>query len=242
MTCSCEFSWKITFKFKHLEHFKGYYIHTLTSTCLFVVFLDNWEINKISSNWLFFTLNIFSRLKVLTFLHLIWSLIGFHQPLSRTFLITLKKQFNLSQEMLCLCFYVYVSSFQDQKMATLPPAISNAGGSKKPFSYCPGGIDFSELKSPKIARRIAKHQAGINEPSSTLPPQQKVSLMKMKMLLMMIMNLLDTNSRSCNSTHCASSYKCESWILLQQHQNTSQQAGDRKTEKYQWSSVFRCGY
>merc|ERR1719270_3151516 len=59
-------------------------------------------------------------------------------------------------------------------MATLPPAISsNAGGSKKPFSYCPGGIDFSELKSPKIARRIAKHQAGINEPSSTLPPQQK---------------------------------------------------------------------
>ena len=108
-------------------------------------------------------------------------------------------------------------------MATLPPAISNAGGSKKPFSYCPGGIDFSELKSPKIARRIAKHQAGINEPSSTLPPQQKVSLMKMKMLLMMIMNLLDTNSSSFNSTHWASSsYKCESWILLQQHQNTSQ--------------------
>ena len=98
MTCSCEFSWKITFKFKHLEHFKGYYIHTLTSTCLFVVFLDNWEINKISSNWLFFTLNIFSRLKVLTFLHLIWSLIGFHKPLSRTFLITLKKQFNFSQD------------------------------------------------------------------------------------------------------------------------------------------------
>ena len=62
-------------------------------------------------------------------------------------------------------------------MSSLPPAIMNSGGgTKKPFSYCPGGIDFSELKSPKIARRIAKHQAGINEPSSTLPPPQKVSM------------------------------------------------------------------
>ena len=65
-------------------------------------------------------------------------------------------------------------------MAALPPALSAAGrdpGSKKPFSYCPGGIDFSELKSPKIARRIAKHQAGASthEPSSTLPPPAKVS-------------------------------------------------------------------
>ena len=65
-------------------------------------------------------------------------------------------------------------------MAALPPALSTAGrdpGSKKPFSYCPGGIDFSELKSPKIARRIAKHQAGASthEPSSTLPPPAKVS-------------------------------------------------------------------
>lgn len=63
-------------------------------------------------------------------------------------------------------------------MATLPPAISNSGaGGKKPFSYCPGGIDFSELKSPKIARRIAKHQAGINEPPSSPStlPNQKVS-------------------------------------------------------------------
>ena len=41
---------------------------------------------------------------------------------------------------------------------------------RKPFTYCPGGIDFSQLKSPKMAKRIAKHQAQMNkeeeEPSS----------------------------------------------------------------------------
>ena len=36
--------------------------------------------------------------------------------------------------------------------------MSNQNG-KKPFSYCPGGIDFSQLKSPKMAKRIARHQA-----------------------------------------------------------------------------------
>ena len=54
-------------------------------------------------------------------------------------------------------------------MATLPPSISGSGGTKKPFSYIPGGIDFSELKSPKMARRIAKHQAGISEPVQVSP-------------------------------------------------------------------------
>ena len=36
---------------------------------------------------------------------------------------------------------------------------------KKPFSYCPGGINFSELKtkSPSMARRLEKHQ----EPDGT---------------------------------------------------------------------------
>ena len=71
-------------------------------------------------------------------------------------------------------------------MSSLPPAIMNSGGgTKKPFSYCPGGIDFSELKSPKIARRIAKHQAGMNEPSSTLPTPQKVNLVIVMMIVLM---------------------------------------------------------
>ena len=71
-------------------------------------------------------------------------------------------------------------------MSSLPPAIMNSGsGTKKPFSYCPGGIDFSELKSPKIARRIAKHQAGMNEPSSTLPTPQKVNFVSVMMIVLM---------------------------------------------------------
>ena len=80
----------------------------------------------------------------------------------------------------CVCLLVVVVNtlLLTQSMTTLPPAIatSGGGGSKKPFSYCPGGIDFSELKSPKIARRIAKHQAGITEPPSpvrnTTSPRQ----------------------------------------------------------------------
>ena len=40
---------------------------------------------------------------------------------------------------------------------------------KKPFSYCPGGINFSELKtkSPSMARRIEKHQEHMSTPSPT---------------------------------------------------------------------------
>ena len=38
-------------------------------------------------------------------------------------------------------------------------AAKNGGsGSDKPFTYCPGGVDFSELKSPKMSRRIARNQ------------------------------------------------------------------------------------
>ena len=38
-------------------------------------------------------------------------------------------------------------------MSSLPSAIMNSGGgTKKPFSYCPGGIDFSELKNPKTPK------------------------------------------------------------------------------------------
>ena len=39
---------------------------------------------------------------------------------------------------------------------------------KKPFSYCPGGINFSELKtkSPSMARRLEKHQEHMSSPPS----------------------------------------------------------------------------
>ena len=42
---------------------------------------------------------------------------------------------------------------------------------KKPFSYCPGGINFSELKtkSPSMARRLEKHQEQMSNPAP--PPQ-----------------------------------------------------------------------
>ena len=32
---------------------------------------------------------------------------------------------------------------------------------KKPFTYLPGGLDFSEIKSPRMAKRLAKHQQHI---------------------------------------------------------------------------------
>ena len=41
----------------------------------------------------------------------------------------------------------------------VPSVLSKAMGmEKKPFTYLPGGIDFSELKSPKMQKRINKQQ------------------------------------------------------------------------------------
>ena len=37
---------------------------------------------------------------------------------------------------------------------------TSMGMEKKPFTYLPGGIDFSELKSPKMQKRIHKHLQG----------------------------------------------------------------------------------
>jgi len=54
-------------------------------------------------------------------------------------------------------------------MAGMPEAIATSGGTRKPFSYCPGGIDFSELKSPKMAKRIAKHQRGMTPSAPSAP-------------------------------------------------------------------------
>jgi hypothetical protein len=32
----------------------------------------------------------------------------------------------------------------------------------KPFTYLPGGLDFSEIRSPKMAKRLAKHNSHTN--------------------------------------------------------------------------------
>ena len=45
-----------------------------------------------------------------------------------------------------------------QKIFNMAGVVSGQNG-KKPFTYCPGGINFNELKSPKMAKRIARHQA-----------------------------------------------------------------------------------
>lgn len=43
----------------------------------------------------------------------------------------------------------------------VPSALATSmGREKKPFTYLPGGIDFSELKSPKMQKRINKHLQG----------------------------------------------------------------------------------
>ena len=60
-------------------------------------------------------------------------------------------------------------------MAGVPAAIATSGGTRKPFSYCPGGIDFSELKSPKMAKRIAKHQSGMTAAPPSAPSPTMVS-------------------------------------------------------------------
>ena len=75
-------------------------------------------------------------------------------------------------------------------MSTVPGAVPtclvtamNKPGNDKPFTYCPGGVDFSELKSPRMAKRVgngtnAKHftsfdpmSGGVNTSNylSTLP-------------------------------------------------------------------------
>ena len=47
-----------------------------------------------------------------------------------------------------------------------PGALANSmGREKKPFTYLPGGIDFSELKSPKMQKRINKHLEGSGHPA-----------------------------------------------------------------------------
>ena len=49
----------------------------------------------------------------------------------------------------------------------VPSVLSKAMGmEKKPFTYLPGGIDFSELKSPKMQKRINKHMQGGNGQTS----------------------------------------------------------------------------
>jgi hypothetical protein len=46
---------------------------------------------------------------------------------------------------------------------TLPDklVVASAKSDKKPFTYLPGGMNLSEIKSPRMARRLAKHQANI---------------------------------------------------------------------------------
>ena len=65
-------------------------------------------------------------------------------------------------------------------MATVPGAVPtclvsamNKPGTDKPFTYCPGGVDFSELKNPKNAKRIgngtnAKHYTSFDPMSGSV--------------------------------------------------------------------------
>ena len=79
-----------------------------------------------------------------------------------------------------LSFPLHKDSLQFSMSAAMPggavptalvSTMMSKPGSNKPFTYCPGGVDFSELKSPKMSRRIAKNQNG-----ETTEPR-KVSLL-----------------------------------------------------------------
>lgn len=80
-------------------------------------------------------------------------------------------------------------------MASAPGIM--AGGTKKPFSYCPGGIDFSQLKSPRMARRIAKHQAQMEEPSSNGGNQQQAQPQPLTMLQVEIKRFFLNDAELC---------------------------------------------
>eukprot|EP00095_Tigriopus_kingsejongensis_P003955 snap_masked-scaffold79_size400133-processed-gene-1.8 protein:Tk03955 transcript:snap_masked-scaffold79_size400133-processed-gene-1.8-mRNA-1 annotation:"autotransporter adhesin aae" len=46
---------------------------------------------------------------------------------------------------------------------------------KKPFTYLPGGLDFSEIKSPRMAKRLARHQENIAKSEMGGPPQRNAA-------------------------------------------------------------------
>lgn len=48
---------------------------------------------------------------------------------------------------------------QIQPQAEAPACVQNAmmTKDKKPFTYTPGGIDLSQIKSPRMARRISRN-------------------------------------------------------------------------------------
>ena len=49
-----------------------------------------------------------------------------------------------------------------QDLSQVPSALATSmTKDKKPFTYLPGGLDFSEIRSPSMAKRLAKHQATI---------------------------------------------------------------------------------
>ena len=62
-----------------------------------------------------------------------------------------------------IIIYILVAVWFIKMNGNVPSVLSKAMGmEKKPFTYLPGGIDFSELKSPKMQKRINKHMQGGN--------------------------------------------------------------------------------
>jgi len=62
-------------------------------------------------------------------------------------------------------------------MATgVPAALAsamNGPSASKPFTYLPGGINFSEIRSPRMAKRLERHQLS-NPISATTDDLDKV--------------------------------------------------------------------
>lgn len=59
-----------------------------------------------------------------------------------------------------------------------PPCVQNAmmTKDKKPFTYTPGGIDLSEIRSPRMARRIERNAnyEGVTDVPQQQPQQQQL--------------------------------------------------------------------
>lgn len=82
---------------------------------------------------------------------------------------------------------------QTQPQQEMPSCVQNAmmTKDKKPFTYTPGGIDLSQIKSPRMAQRISRNanmEGVTNQPKPS--PLAQVSI---KLILDQHHNLPETN-------------------------------------------------
>lgn len=72
---------------------------------------------------------------------------------------------------------------------------------KKPFTYTPGGIDLSQIKSPRMARRIERN--AMSEGVSNTPKPSPLAQVIMTSFLFSIKLMTDSPSAQCDAPDTA---------------------------------------